>query len=78
MSTYVIFYGLMHTYLLLCSFCRDRPYLLFFDLTQCIYVVTTTVESILSSNETRLFACPTTQVQHGIQHVPSMQGRSLQ
>ena len=50
--------------LLLCSCYRDKPYLLFFDLTECIYVVTTTVQSILSSNESTLFACPTTQVPH--------------
>ncbi|XP_065916951.1 choline transporter-like protein 2 isoform X2 [Dysidea avara] len=47
---------------------EDKPYLLFFDLTECIYVVTTTVQSILSSNESTLFACPTTQV--CVEHCP--------
>ena len=42
--------------------CRDKPKLLFFDLSECIFVKTTRVKKILSHNYTGLFACTTTQV----------------
>ncbi|XP_065916775.1 choline transporter-like protein 2 [Dysidea avara] len=41
---------------------EHKPNLLFFDLSECIYVQTSQVKRIWESDEAKLFACPTTQV----------------
>ena len=44
---------------------RDKPYLLFFDLSDCIYVTTTALTRIIEDdNASLLFTCPTPQVNY--------------
>ena len=45
-----------------CCHPRDKPYLLYFDLAECIYVTSTEVKEIWEGDTSLLDACPTTQV----------------